>query len=221
VFFHTVQELVIKLRDNDSEQKAKHYAKSKVIKSLLKVGTFEQQWCILLHVLSDPVVCNIALSIGVNMSDICVEQQIMKCGKKLIQRATQTDNKNFKVSTRKRYLVKAISVAFLPTPTKNDSDPHCTNNRKRNISIRELARILGFSNGTGWRTMTIAESKRGEIADGGSNGWIMLDEDDERTKYSDNLLDSLELWMANKDMVLDNPCKGELVIKCDRRGDIV
>ncbi len=182
MFFHTVQELVIKLRDNDSEQKAKHYAKSKVIKSLVKVGTFEQQWCILLHVLSDTDVRNIASSIGVNMSDIHVGQQIMKCANKLIQRATRTDNKNFKVSSRKRFLVKAISVAFLPTPPKNDSDPHCSNNRKRYTSIRELTRILGFSNGTGWRTMTIAESKRGEIADGGANSWIMLDKDDERTK---------------------------------------
>jgi hypothetical protein len=180
------------------------------------VGTFEQQRCILLHVLFDPAVCNIASSIGVNMSDIPVGQQIMKCAKKLIQRATQTHNKNVKVSTRKRHLMKAISVAFLPTPTKNDSDPHCTKNKKRDTSIRELTRILGFSNGTGWRTMTIAESKRGEIANGGSNGWIMLDEDDERTKYLDNLLDSLELWMANNDMVLDNPCKGELGIKRDR-----
>jgi hypothetical protein len=117
--------------------------------------------------------------------------------------------------------VKASSVAFLPTPPKNDSDPHCSNNRKRDISIRELTRILGFSNGTGWHTMTIAESKRGEIANEGANGWIMLDEDDERTKYLDNLLDSLELWMVNNDMVLDNPCKGELVIKRDRQGDIV
>ncbi len=204
------------MHNNDAELKARHYAKSKVIKSLLKVGTFEQQRYILLHVLSDPIVCNIASSIGVNMSDICVGQQIIKCAKKLIHRARRTNNKNFKVSSRKRYLVKAISVAFLPTPTKIESDPRCLNKKKKDTSMHELSRTLGFTNGTGWRTMTTAESKRGEIADGGANGWFMLDDDDERTKYSDNLLDSLELWMVNNDMVLENPCKGELVIKRDR-----
>ncbi len=146
------------------------------------------------------------------MSDIRVGEQIIKCAKKLIHQATRTDNKNFKVSSSRQYFVKAISVAFLPTPTSNDSDPCCSNKKKKDISIHELSRILGFTNGTRWRTMTTAESKQGEIADGGSNGWIRLDGDDERTKYSDDLLDSLELWMVNNDMVLENLCKGELVI---------
>jgi len=83
-----------------SEFRARRYAKQKVIKSLLNVGTLEQQRLVLLHVLSDRKV-DIASSIGVNMALIQMCQQVLRCAKKLIVRATDTENKNFRVSSKK------------------------------------------------------------------------------------------------------------------------
>ena len=84
-----------------SEFRARHYAKQKVIKSLLNVGTLEQQRLVLLHVLSDWKVCDIASSIGVNTALIQMCQQVLCCVKKLIVRAMDTENKNFRVSSKK------------------------------------------------------------------------------------------------------------------------
>ncbi len=53
-----------------------------------------------------------------NISNIQDAQQILRCAKKLVQHATATDNKNFKVSTNKRAVLQALTVALLPTPTK-------------------------------------------------------------------------------------------------------
>jgi hypothetical protein len=49
---------------------------------------------------------------------------------------------------------------------------------------------LGFNNGLGWRTLIQAEIKRLEIANQNANGWVMLDDDDPRSKYSKELLDA-------------------------------
>ena len=69
--------------------------------------------------------------------------------------------------------------------------------------------------------MSLSSKKRRQIADGTQNGWILVDDNRVRTKYSDNLLDSLEIWMENNKMVCHNPCKGERIIMRDRQGNIV
>ena len=48
-----------------------------------------------------------------------------------------------------------------------------------------------------------------------------MDNDVIRTKYFDKLLDALEIWMENNEMVCRNPCKGEEVITHDRAGKMV
>ena len=69
--------------------------------------------------------------------------------------------------------------------------------------------------------MSLSSKKRRQIADGNRDGWIMMDEDSIRTKYFDELIDSLEIWMENNEMVCHNPCKGEEITKRDRQGKIV
>ena len=49
----------------------------------------------------------------------------------------------------------------------------------------------------------------------------MLSEDEQQTKYSNELLDALEYWIENNDMVRHSPFKDNLVIKRDRDGSIV
>ncbi len=49
----------------------------------------------------------------------------------------------------------------------------------------------------------------------------MINDDDKRTKYSDDLLDDLESWMQDNDMICFNPNKNETIMKRDRDGRIV
>jgi hypothetical protein len=67
----------------------------------------------------------------------------------------------------------------------------------------------------------VAQKKRSDIADGDKDGWIMLADDELRSKYTDELLYALEYWMENNDMVRHSPFKDNLVIKIDRNGSIV
>ena len=49
----------------------------------------------------------------------------------------------------------------------------------------------------------------------------MLNEDEQQTKYTNELLDALEYWIENNNMVRHSPFKDNLVIKQDRDGSIV
>ncbi len=49
----------------------------------------------------------------------------------------------------------------------------------------------------------------------------MINDDDKRTKYSDDLLDDLENWMQDNNFICFNPSKNETIIKWDRKGRIV
>jgi hypothetical protein len=129
-------------QNSQSEAKAKCYAMHNVIKLLLNVGTLEQQIWVLLHVLLHSKVLDIALSIGVHMSVIQMGQQVLWSAKKLIVRANDTDNKNFRFSSKKRAVVQALTIALLPTLNKDDSNEY----RKQLILTRSLSKILGFSN---------------------------------------------------------------------------
>jgi hypothetical protein len=60
---------------------------------------------------------------------------------------------------------------------------------------------MGFSVVTGHRTLTPAEKKRADIAEGTKEGWIMLTEDEQRSKYTDELISALEYWIENNNMV--------------------
>ena len=87
--------------------------------------------------------------------------------------------------------------------------------------MREISKQLGFSVGTGIRTLSSVKKKRSDIAEGREEGWIMLNEYEQQTKYSNELLDALEYWIENNDMVWHSPFKDNLVIKRDRDGSIV
>jgi hypothetical protein len=61
--------------------------------------------------------------------------------------------------------------------------------------MREISKQLGFSVGTGHRTLSSVEKKRSDIAEGRKEGWIMLNDDEQRTKYTNELLEALEYWV--------------------------
>ncbi len=120
-----------------SEGVAKNYAKQKVVKSIINSGTFEHHWCILLSILSNPAICNIASSIGVNIPNIHLGQQVMTSVMKLLKQATKTNNKNHCVGKLQRNVIQTIGAALMSTPTKdsNETNPN-------DISIRQLSKEL-------------------------------------------------------------------------------
>ena len=194
-------------------------AKAKVVKSIKNGGTLEQQGLILLRVLSDPSIRDLSLSISINMKEIKLGQQLLRCARKLIQR---TQNGRRRTSAAKRLVVKALCVSLLPTPVKEpNNDSNLIASNRRAISMRNISKQLGFSVGTGHRTLTSAEKKRADIAEGTKEGWIMLTEDEQRSKYTDELISALEYWIENNDMVCHSPFKDNLVIKQDWNGSIV
>jgi hypothetical protein len=87
--------------------------------------------------------------------------------------------------------------------------------------MREISKQLGFSVGTGHRTLLLAEKKRADIAEGIKEGWIRLTDEEQRTKYTDDLLNAFEYWIENNDMARYSPFKDNMVIKRDRKGSIV
>jgi len=121
----------------------------------------------------------------------------------------------------KRSFVKALCLGLLPTPTKEISNDGSVISSQREISMREKSKQLGFSVGTGHRTLLSVEKNRSDIAEGRKKGSIMLNEDEQRTKYTNELLEALEYWVKNNDMVRHSPFKDNLVIKRDRDGSIV
>jgi hypothetical protein len=199
-------------------------AKKKVLKAFVGIGTLEQQRLILLRVLSDPSFRNISSSIGINMKETKLGQQILRCARKLIGHKQHSSNKNkgrCRTSLVKQSVVKALCLGLLPTPTKEINNNGILCSSKREISMREISKQLGFSVGNGIRTLLSVEKKQSDIAEGREEGWIMLNEDEQRTKYSNELLDALEYWIKNNDMVRHSPFKDNLVIKRDQDGSIV
>jgi hypothetical protein len=79
--------------------------------------------------------------------------------------------------------------------------------------MREISKQLGFSVGTGHRTLSLAEKKRADIAEGIKGGWIMLTNNKHWTKYTNDLLNALEYWIENNNMVWHSPFKDNMVIK--------
>ncbi len=121
-----------------------------------------------------------------------------------------------RTSAVKRTVVQAMCVGLLPTPTKEPS----TNNEEspptqRELSMREISQRLGFTKGTGHRALLLARTKRADIAEGKKEGWIMLSEDKQRSKYTPELLTVLEYWIENNEMVRHSPFKDSLIIKRD------
>ena len=76
------------------EQMAISRAKGKVTRIIKSVGSLEQQRLILLRVLSDPSTRDISSSIGINMEEIKLEQQLLRCTRKLIRRSQNSPDKN-------------------------------------------------------------------------------------------------------------------------------
>ncbi len=79
--------------------------------------------------------------------------------------------------------------------------------------MREISKQLGFSVVTGLRTLSSVKKKRSDIAEGKTEGWIMLNEDEQQTKYTNELLDALKYWIENNDVVRHSPFKDNLIIK--------
>jgi hypothetical protein len=183
-------------------------AKTKVLKSLISVGTLEQQRLILLRVLSDPSIRDLSSSIKINLNEIKLGQQLLRCARKLIRRSKNSPDNNggrYRTSVAKRSVVKALCLGLLPTPTKDTGNDGTSIASQRAISMRQISKQLGFSVGTGHRTLSSAEKKRAVIAEGTKEGWIMLTDDEQWTKHTDELLDALEYWIENNDMVWHSP----------------
>ena len=114
----------------------------------------------------------------------------------------------------KRTVVQAMCVGLLPTPTKEPStDNEETPPTQRELSMQEISRRLGFTWGTGQRALSLAKTKQADIAEGNEEGWIMLSEDEQCSKYTPELLTALEHWIENNEMVQHSPFKDSLIIK--------
>ena len=145
------------------ERMAISRAKGKVTRIIKSVGSLEQQRLILLRVLSDPSTRDISSSIGINMEEIKLEQQLLRCTRKLIRRSQNSPDKNggwYWSSVAQRSVVKVLCVSILPTPTKEPSnDGDLINSKQRDISMRQISKQLGFSIGSGHRTLSLAKKK--------------------------------------------------------------
>jgi hypothetical protein len=158
------------------------------------------------------------------MNEIKLGQQLLRCARKLIRRGKNSPDNNggrYRTSVAKRSVVKALCLGLLPTPTKDTGNDGTSIASQRAISMRQISKQLGFSVGTGHRTLSSAEKKRADIVEGTKEGWIMLTNEEQRTKYTDEVLNALEYWIENNDMVRYSPFKDNLVIKQDRTGSIV
>ena len=137
----------------------------------------------------------------------------------MFSRSRTTTNKNYRTSKAQTSLINAICVG-LSKPPSTDKTGHLTTSG-HSLSWRGFGRLFSLSVGSGQRIMSFSSKKCRQIADGTQNKWILVGDDKVRTKYSDKLLDSLEIRMDNNGMVCHNPCKGEEIIKQDRQGKIV
>ena len=158
------------------------------------------------------------------MNETKLGQQLLRCARKLIGRTQKSSNKNkgrCQTSVVKRSVTKALCLGLLPTPTKEISNNGSVISSQREISMREISKQLGFSVGTGHRTLSSVEKKRSDIAEGRKEGWIMLNDNEQQTKYTNELLEAWEYWVENNNMVRHCPFKDNLVIKPDRDGSIV
>ena len=145
--------------------------------------------------------------------------------KKLIQRTKNCLDKNGGrcwPSVAKWSVVKALCVSLLPTPTKEPSNNgDLITSNPRDISLRQISNQLGFSSGSGHWTLSLVQKKRADISEGTKEGWIMLNKEEQRSKYMDELISALEFWIENNDMVRHSPFKDNLVILRDWNGSIV
>ena len=87
-------------------------------------------------------------------------------------------------------VVKALCLSLLSTPTKEISNDGSVISSQREKSTREINKQLGFSVGTGHRTLSSVKKKRSEIAEGKNEGWIMMNDDEQRTKFTNEFLDA-------------------------------
>ena len=157
------------------------------------IGTIEQRCLILLRVLSDPSIQNVSPSIGIKMKEIELGQQLLRCARKLIGCTQNSSNKikgQCRTSVVKCSVIKALCLGLFPTPTKEMSNEGSVILSKRAISMREISWQLSFSVGTGHRTLSSVKKKRSDILEGRKEGWIMLNEDKQQTKYTNELLDA-------------------------------
>ena len=109
-----------------------------------------------------------------------------------------------------------MCVGLLLTPTKElSTDNEVSPPTQRELSMREISRQMGFTWGTGQRALSLAKTKQADIAEGNEEGWIMLSEDEQRSKYTPELLTALEYWIENNEMVRHSPFKDSLIVKRD------
>ena len=59
-----------------------------------------------------------------------------------------------------------------------------------------------------------------KIADGNLDGWVILDPDDPRTKYSEDFLKEVEFWIIEgNEKIKVSPYKNDILILHDRQGN--
>jgi hypothetical protein len=121
------------------------------------------------------------------MNEIKLGQQLLQCVWKLIrhtQNSTDNNGGRCRTSVAKRSVVKALCLGLLPTPTMETSSEGTVIASCRDISMRQISKQLGFSVGTGHRTIFLAKKKQADIVEGIKEGWIMLTNDEQQTKYT-------------------------------------
>ncbi len=151
------------------------------------------------------------------MEDARVGRHLVRCYRRLLNRAQHTTNKNGRISKERRAMIRSLCTLANRTPPKNG-----TNTKESYIgpSTNVLARQLGFSsNGAAYRNMKIGKEKRGQIADGNVDGWIMVEDEDPRNQLPDKLWKKLCQWISTNKYIHDNPFKGPEQEVCQRRRD--
>jgi len=138
-------------------QWSKHNYKRRLINKITTAGSFEQQRLVLNAAITDPLVVNVASSIGVNLEEAAVHRDILINMRTCLQRARTTTNKNNKIGNNRRMLVNAIFTAAIKTPPKNTDNLYSTKGRGGHHypqGINKAHKALGITYSGGYRSIS-------------------------------------------------------------------
>ena len=174
----------------------------RLVDQITTAGSFEQQRLVLIAALTDPLVVNVASSIGINLEEAAVHRDIIINTRSYLRRAKTTTNKNHKIGNNKCMLVNAICTAAIKTPPKNkDNVSKGRGGHRRNRGITKVCKVLGLTYGSGYRSITRGEKKRRQTVDQADEGWVLIDEEKERSKYSNDFKHKLDHWISTNSKV--------------------
>jgi len=175
-------------------------AKKKVVNALLNAGGWEQQRETLYNLIIDPQFRDMYRSLsGVDGEEARVGCHVLKSIKKVMSKVMATQNKNFKQTNKQRRFIRCLSILVSSIPTKSSG-----------ITERMLGRFLGFSTGAAHRNFKKGRQKAALIMVGDEEGYELIEEEKDRSKYSAEELKRFDNWILNEcEVVVDNPCKDD------------